>query len=88
MTFGYLSKKKTSLKNLDIAKKARNEKCRNKTDILTRAVSTGVLTNRVFFFFCGSSKFAFFAENIIKIGVSAKTGNKKKVVLKIGPRLC
>ena len=41
-------------------------------DILTRAVSTGVLTNSVFFLFCVSLNFAFFAENTIKIEVSAK----------------
>ena len=43
---GHLSK--TSLKNLEIAKKNKNEKCRKK-DTGTRAVSTGVLTNSVFF---------------------------------------
>ena len=48
LIFGYLSK--TSLKHLKIAKKTKNEKCRKK-DILTRAVSTGLLTNSVFFFF-------------------------------------
>ena len=31
-----------------------------------------------FFFFCVSLIFAFFAENTIKIGVSAKKKNKKK----------
>ena len=49
-----------------------------KKDILTRAVSTGVLTNSVFFSFCVSLKFAFFAKNTIKIGVSAKKKKEKK----------
>ena len=67
-----------------------------KKDIFARAVSTGVLTNSVFFFvpFCVSFNSACFAENTIKIGVSAKTKqntkkccvkNRSKVVLKIGP---
>ena len=49
-----------------------------KTDILTRAVSTIVFTNSVFFLFCVSFNFAFFAENTIKIGVSAQQKTKKK----------
>ena len=49
-----------------------------KTDTWTRAVSTIVCTNSVFFFFCVSLIFAFFAENTIKIGVSAKTKKQKK----------
>ena len=47
-----------------------------KKDILTRAISTSVLTNSVFFLFCVSLNFAFFAENTINIGVSAKKENK------------
>ena len=72
-----------------------------KKDILTRAVSTGVLTNSVFFLFCDSLNFAFFAENTIKIGVSAKKKKKKntkknkkpsvenwsKLALKTGPSM-
>ena len=58
--FNYLSK--TSLKNWKLQK---NEKC-TKKDILTRAVSTGVLTNSVFFLFCVSLNFACFAESTIK----------------------
>ena len=42
---------------------------KNKTDILTRAVSTGVFTNSVF---CVSLNFACFGENTIRIVVSAK----------------
>ena len=53
-----------------------------KTDILTRAVSTIVFTNSVFFLFCVSLNFAFLAENTIKLGVSAPPPppqkNKKK----------
>ena len=62
-----------------------------KTDILTRTVSTGVFTNSVFFVFCVSFNFAFFAENTIKIGVSApqktkKTKKNNKILkLKTGP---
>ena len=48
-----------------------------KTDILTRAVSTVVFTNSVFFLFCVSLYFAFFAENTIQIGVSAKKKQKQ-----------
>ena len=65
---------KTCLKNLDIAKK-RKMKNAQKKDILTKAVSTKVLTNSVFFSFLCFFKFCIFAENTIKIGVSA---NKKK----------
>ena len=49
----------------------------HKKDILTRAVSTGVLANSVFFLFCVSLDFAFFAENTIKLGVSAPPKKKK-----------
>ena len=42
-----------------------------------------------FFFFCVSLIFAFFAENTIKIGVSAKKNKKNNKVykLKIGPSI-
>ena len=70
-----------------------------KKDIVTKAVSTKVLTNSVFFSFCVSLNFAFFAENTIKIGVSAQKKKKKtqkkskkpsvknwsKLALKTGP---
>ena len=49
-----------------------------KKDTYTRAVSTIVCTNSVFFLFCVSLIFAFFAENTIKIGASAPQKNKKK----------
>ena len=77
--FGYLSKnisqnfghcKKTKMKNAE------------KKDILTRAVSTGVLANSVFFcfsFWCFFD-FACFAESTIKIKVSAKNTKKNKTV--------
>ena len=72
-----------------------------KKDILTRAVSTGVLTNSVFFSFLCFFKFCIFAENTIKIGVSAKKKRKKtqkknkkpsvknwsKLALKTGPSM-
>ena len=52
----WLPIKKTSLKTLEIPKKPQNKK---KTDIVTRAVSTVVFTNSVFFFFfCVSLKLA------------------------------
>ena len=44
-----------------------------KKDILTRAVSTVVFTNSVYFLFLCLFKFALLAENTIQIGVSAKT---------------
>ena len=47
LIFGYLSK--TSPQRLELAN-TKNQICR-KTDILTRAVSTGVFTNSVFSFF-------------------------------------
>ena len=65
-----------------------------KTDILTRAVSTIVFTNSVCFLFGVSLNFACFAENTIKIGVSAPPPPKKKkniyiyiYKLKIGPSI-
>ena len=83
LIFGYLSK--TSLRNLEIAKKIKNAE---KKDILTRTVSTGVLTTSVLFVFGISSKFAFFGENTIKIGVSAKTQQKtNNAVLKTCPSM-
>ena len=90
VNFGYLSKnipQKTGY--CKKKKKANNETCRNKkTDIFTRVVSTGVLTNSVFFLFGVSLKFACFAENTIKIWVSAKNPTKKNCCVKNGPRLC
>ena len=48
-----------------------------KTGILTRAVSTGVLTNSVFLFFFGVSlNFACFAENTIKYGFHQRKNKK------------
>ena len=49
-----------------------------KKDTWTRAVSTIVFTNSVFFLFCVSLNFVFFAENTINIGVSAKKTHKKQ----------
>ena len=50
-----------------------------KTDILTRTVSTGVFTNIVFFCFLCFFQFCIFAENTIKIGVSAPPKKQKKL---------
>ena len=71
-----------------------------KKDILTRAVSTGVLTNNVCFSFLCFFKFCIFAENTIKIGFQPKTKEKKhkknkkpsvknwsKLALKTGPSM-
>ena len=49
-----------------------------KKDILTRAISTGVLTNKFFFFFLCFCKFCIFAENTTKIGVSAPPPPQRK----------
>ena len=73
LSFGDLSKKHLS-KTWKFQNKI-NEKCRKKTDILTRTVSTGVFTNSVF---CVSFNVACFAENTIKIGVSAPPPQKKQ----------
>ena len=61
--FGHLSKNISE--KIGYCKKPKNEKC-TKKDILTRAVSTGVLTNSVFFPFLCFFKFCIFAENTIK----------------------
>ena len=50
-----------------------------KTDILTRAVSTIVFTNSVFFLFCVSLNVAFLAENTINRGFSQKTKKTKTI---------
>ena len=58
-----------------------------KKDILPRAVSTGVLTNSVFFVFCVSLNFVFSLKNI-KIGFQPKKEKHKKtknLALKTGP---
>ena len=49
-----------------------------KMDILTKAVSTVVFTNSVFVSFLCFFQFCIFAENTIKIGVSAPPPPKKK----------
>ena len=49
-----------------------------KTDILTKVVSTVVFTNSVFVSFLCFFQFCIFAENTIKIGVSAPPPPKKK----------
>ena len=63
-----------------------------KTDILTRAISTIVFTNSVFFLFCVSFNFAFFAENTTKVGFQPNKKQKKQkkqknkiLKLKTGP---
>ena len=62
---------------MEIAKTAKMKNAEKKTDILTRAVSTIVFTNSVFFLFLCFLFFAFSAENTIKIEVSAQ--NKKNI---------
>ena len=64
---------------------------KKKTDILTKAVSTIVFTNSVFVYFLCFFQFCMFAENTIKIGVSAPKKTKKNkninkiLKLKSGP---
>ena len=62
--FGYLSK--TSLKNLEVPKKPPKMRTAEKTDILARAVSTGMFTNSVCFSFMCVFKFCMLAENTIQ----------------------
>ena len=61
-------------------------KMQKNTDILTRAVSTIVFTNSVFFLFLCFFIFCIFAENTINIGVSANPKNTF-YKLKIGPSI-
>ena len=64
-------------------------------DILTRTISTGVLTRKVFFFLC-FCKFCIFAENTTKHRgfrpppKKEKTQKTKMIVflIKTGPSLC
>ena len=75
---------------MEIPKIAKMKNAEKKTDILTRAISTVVFTNSVFFLFCVSLSFAFFAENTIKIFRPPKKEKKtqkktKNLALKIGP---
>ena len=71
-----------------------------KKDILTRAVSTSLLTNSVFFLWRCFFRFCISVENTIKIGVSAKQKRKtqkhtknpsvknwSKLALKTGPSM-
>ena len=63
---------------MEIGKTAKMKNAEKKTDILTKAVSTVVFTNSVFVSFLCFFQFCIFAENTIKIGVSAPKKNKKK----------
>ena len=81
--FNYLSKNISE--KFGNCKKNPKMKNAQKKDILTRAVSTGVLTNSVFFSFLCFFKFCIFAENTIKIGVSAKRKKGKKTQKKKKP---
>ena len=67
-----------------------------KKDILTRTISTGVLTSKVFFFLC-FCKFCIFAENTTKHRgfrpppKERKNTKKTKIIvflIKTGPSLC
>ena len=75
LIFGYLSKK--HLWKNENSKNTKNEKCRKKTDTLTRAVGTVVFTNSVLFSFLCFFKFRIFAEHTINKGGSAKTKTKR-----------
>ena len=69
---------------MEIGKTAKMKNA-EKTDILTRAVSTVVFTNSAFFSFLCFFNFCIFAENTIKIGGSApppKPKNKNNKILK------
>ena len=66
---------------MEISKTAKMKNAEKKTDLLTRAISTVVFTNSVFFSFLCFFKFCIFAENTIQIGVSAKTKQKKTKTL-------
>ena len=76
---------------MEIAKTAKMKNAEEKTDILTRTISTGVFTNSVFFFFLCFFQFCIFCWKHYKIGVSAKNKNKQKtkknkiLKLKTGP---
>ena len=63
---------------MEIGKTAKMKNAEKKTDILTWAVSTIVFTNSVFFSFLCFFQFCIFAENTIKIGVSAPPKQKKQ----------
>ena len=52
-----------------------------KTDMFTRTVSTGVLTNSVYFLCCVSLNFACFAENTIKKGFQQNKQKQTKNML-------
>ena len=68
------------IKNISKTWKFRNMKnAEQKTDILARAVSTGVFTNSVCV--CVSSNFAFFAEITIKIVSPTKTKRTQKITI-------
>ena len=62
---------------MEIPKIAKMKNAEKKTDILTRAISTIVFTNSVFFSFLCFFKFCIFAEDTINIGVSAPPKKKK-----------
>ena len=75
LILGKLSK--TSSKKTEIEETA-TMKNPEKKDTYTRAVSTIVCTNSVFFLFLCFFNFCIFAENTIQIGVSAKKKQKKQ----------
>ena len=87
LIFGNLSK--TSLKNGNCkTAKTRNAEKKEKTDILTRAISTIMFTNSVFFSFLCFFMFCIFAENTIKTGVSAPPKKKTQKNYKLtGPSI-
>ena len=56
---------------------------KKKTDILTRAVSTVVFTNSVFFPFCVSLNFAFLLKTLQNRGFNQKTTKKNNKFYKL-----
>ena len=79
LLFDFWKPVKNISEKMEIGKTAKMKNA-EKTDILTRAVSTVVFTNSVLFpSFVFLSNFAFFAENTIKIGVSAPPQKTKKL---------
>ena len=74
--FDFWKPVKNISEKMEIGKTAKMKNAQ-KTDILTKAVSTVVFTNSVFVSFLCFFQFCIFAENTIKIGVSAKKKTKK-----------
>ena len=83
LIFGYQSK--TSLDKLEIWNPPKWKMQRKKKNFLTRAISTGVFTNSVFFFFA-CLQIVHFCWSTIEIEASSPR-NKKCCALKTGPSI-